>query len=497
MNASSFPAPALGLVLCLGATPIASGSAAVAPSIVLILADDIGYGDLGCYGATHVRTPNLDRLAQEGLRFMDAHAPASVCTPTRYSLLTGLYAWRRSDTAIAEGDAAALIQPGTPTLASQLKQAGYVTGVVGKWHLGLGNAPTNYNGVVAPGPLEIGFDSAFLIPATGDRVPTVYLENHHVLNLDPGDPIEISFTRPFPGEPIGRTHPELLLIRGDAHHSGAIHGGIPRVGYQRGGAAARWKDEDIARVLVDRATQFIGQQSRDRPFLLFLSTHDIHEPMVPHDDFRGSSRLGSRGDVIQQLDWTVGEVMKVLAARGLDRNSLVVFSSDNGGKIKDTYDDGTNALHAAQPPNGTLRGHKGQLYEGGHRVPLIVRWPDGAVPAGRRSDALVSLIDFLPSFSKLAGIAVPLAAARDARETLDAFLGREGAVGRDELVMQGNHPAPLALRYRQWKLVETPGGLELYNLADDPGETVDLASTHPVQVRELSNRLARVRQGGG
>lgn len=463
------------------------------PNIIFILSDDVGYGDLSCYGATKVKTPNLDRLAREGTRFTDAHSPASVCTPTRFALLTGKYAWRRPGTGIAPGNATMLIPPGTPTVASVLKQAGYRTGLVGKWHLGLGTTEPDFNGEIKPGPLELGFDTCFIIPATGDRVPCVFIEDHRVYGLDPKDPIRVSYNGPIGNEPTGLTHPEMLKIKADRSHSQAIVNGVSRIGYMTGGTAALWKDEDIADTLTRRAVTFLEKQKAGTPFFLLLTPHDIHEPMVPHPRFRGTSQCGWRGDVIHQLDWTVGEVLGALDRLGLARDTLVIFTSDNGGAIKNTYDDGTNMLHALQPPNGTLRGQKGALYEGGHRVPFLARWP-ARIPAGKQSAALFAHIDMIPTFAALSGTKAPAGAAPDAVDVSAALVGQAGANGRTELVLQNNNQAPLALRSGNWKLITRMNGTaELYDLAKDPAEANDLAATEPDRTKQLSERLAAIR----
>lgn len=468
-------------------------AAASRPNIVFILSDDVGYGDLACYGAQRVKTPNLDRIAREGVRFTDAHAPASVCTPTRFALLTGKYAWRQAGTGIAPGNATLLIPTSTPTVASVLKQAGYRTGLVGKWHLGIGTTEPDFNGELKPGPNEIGFDYSFFIPATGDRVPCVFVENHRVVGLDPKDPIRVSYTGPIGNEPLGSTHPQLLKIKADASHSKAIVNGISRIGYMTGGTAALWKDEDIADTIARRAVTFLEKQKAGTPFFLLLTPHDIHEPMVPHPRFRGTSDCGWRGDVIHQLDWTVGEVLAALDRLGFAKDTLVIFTSDNGGALKDTYDDGTNALHERQPPNGTLRGRKGQLYEGGHRVPFVARWP-GRIPAGGESAALFAHVDMIATFAALTGQKLPAGAGPDAVNVLPALLAEKGAKGRDELVLQNNGQNPLALRAGNWKLIAPPSGkLELYNLATDPAEAKDLAATEPARVETMVARLAAIR----
>ena len=272
---------------------LAAAQAADRPNIVFILSDDVGYGDLVCYGANQVKTPNLDRLAREGRQFTDAHAPASVCTPTRFAFMTGQYAWRHKGTGIAPGNATLLIPVGTPTVPSVLKQAGYQTGIVGKWHLGLGTTEPDFNQEIKPGPIELGFGYSFIIPATGDRVPCVFIENHRVAGLDPADPIKVSYGKPVGNEPTGLTHPERLIIKADKNHSQAIVNGVSRIGYMTGGTAALWKDQDIADVLTRKAVAFLEKQKAGTPFFLYFTPHDIHEPMVPHPRFRGTSGCGS------------------------------------------------------------------------------------------------------------------------------------------------------------------------------------------------------------
>nr|HQQ91764.1 sulfatase-like hydrolase/transferase [Kiritimatiellia bacterium] len=258
-------------------------------NVVVILADDVGWGDLSCFGATAVQTPQVDRLAREGARFTDAHASAATCTPTRYAMLTGEYAWRKQGTGIATGDAALLIEPGRTTLAAVFQRAGYVTGVVGKWHLGLGPGPglTDWNKEVVPGPREIGFDYSFLIPATGDRTPCVYLENQRVVGLDPDDPIQVSFKlkeENYPGELDGRRDRAQLKMDWDYGHHFAVVNGIGRIGYMAGGKRARWVDEEMADTLAAKGAAFIAR-NKDKPFFLYFATHDIHVPRVPHPRF--------------------------------------------------------------------------------------------------------------------------------------------------------------------------------------------------------------------
>jgi arylsulfatase A-like enzyme len=477
------------------------GNTSQKPNIIYILSDDLGYGDLGCYGATHVKTPNLDQLAAEGIRFTDAHATASVCTPTRFALLTGKYAWRQEGTGIARGDAPLLIKPGTMTIPSLLKSAGYATGIVGKWHLGLGEEKTDFNKPIRPGPLELGFDYAFFIPATGDRVPCVFVENHDVVNYDPADPIQVSYGKEKIGnEPTGMDEGVKLKMKGDKRHSQTVINGIPRIGYMSGGRKAHWVDEDIADNITAKASSFIEKNAKG-PFFLFLSTHDIHEPMVPHKRFAGTSRCGSRGDVIQQLDWTVGEVMKTLDRLNLRENTLVIFTSDNGGAIKSTYDDGTNELHGLQKPNGALRGKKAWLYEGAHRVPFIARWP-GKIEAGQESSALLAQVDMLHTFASLTGVPLPNDAGLDSLNVLPLLLGKSsGQNSREELVLQGNSAFPLALRQNDWILLETGPNpqrvdYELYDLNTDLAQKEDLAARETKRLNQMKSRLQQIRSQG-
>src|SRR5882757_4070729 len=355
-----------------------TGSAAFAPpfrkpNIVLIYADDVGYGDVSCYGATRVRTPNIDSIAGQGVRFTNAHSPSATCTPSRYALMTGQYAWRMPGTGILPGDAPLIIQPGRVTLPSMLKQQGYRTGVVGKWHLGLGGGKIDWNGEVAPGPLEIGFDYSFLMPATLDRVPCVFVEDHRVVNLDPKDPIEISYQKPFPGEPTGKNNPELLRMLPSHGHDQAIVNGVSRIGYMTGGKSALWTDENIVDVLTSKACAFI-EGNRDRqPFFLYYASPDIHVPRLPNHRFVGKTEMGPRGDAIAELDWSVGEILKALDRNGLAENTLVIFSSDNGPVVDDGYKDQAVEKLGSHKPAGSYRGGKYSNFDGGTRVPFVVR----------------------------------------------------------------------------------------------------------------------------
>lgn len=485
------------------ALPRAWARTASKPNIVLIYADDVGYGDLSCYGATRVKTPNLDRLAAEGIRFTDAHSSAATCTPSRYSLLTGEYAFRLPKARVLPGDAPALIRPGRTTLASVLRQAGYRTAVIGKWHLGLGDGNLDWNGEIRPGPNDVGFDESFIIPATGDRVPTVYVENRRVYQLDPRDPISVNYQARIGNEPTGRGNPELLTMRPSHGHDMTIVNGISRIGWMTGGRAARWVDEEMADVLTRRAVRFL-EANQARPFFLYFSTHDIHVPRAPHARFAAATPMGPRGNALAELDWCAGELLHALDRLRLAADTLVMFTSDNGPVVDDGYQDEAVARLGAHRPAGPFRGGKYSNFEAGTRVPLLVRWPR-RVPRRRESAALVSQMDFLSSLAELTGQLLPPGEGRDSENLLPALLGRT-ARGRAELVQQAG---ALSLRQGDWKYIPPGPGArinqnvnielgndpapQLYHLRADPGERDNLAARHPGRVEAMRQRLAKIR----
>lgn len=483
-----------------------TAAAATLPNIVLLYADDLGYGDVSCYGATELRTPNIDRLAEQGLRFTDAHCAAATCTPSRYTLLTGQYAWRRKGTGIARGDAPLIIERGRTTLASMLKKAGYTPGIVGKWHLGLGEPGMDWNGPIKPGPLELGFDYCFLIPATGDRVPCVYVENHRVVGLDPADPIRVSYSDPIPGEPTGKENPELLKMHPSHGHDQAIVNGISRIGYMSGGKSALWVDEDMADVITDKAIAFI-ERNKQRRFFLFFASHDIHVPRVPHSRFVGKSGMGPRGDVILEFDDCVGRILQTLDRLELADDTLVILTSDNGPVVDDGYRDEAVEKLGNHKPSGPWRGGKYSNFEAGTRMPTIVRWP-GRVKPDSMSAALVSQVDLTASLAALTGQELEDADAPDSLNQLAAWLGTD-PVGRDYLVEQAG---ALSLRHGQWKYIQPSKGPrknvrvnielgndpdgQLYNLAADPGETKNLISTDPQRAQAMARKLEKLRETG-
>lgn len=486
-------------------TAIAPLSAAPpTPNILLIYADDLGYGDVSCYGSKTIRTPNVDRLAAEGLRFTDGHAAAATCTPSRYAMLTGEYAFRRKGTGILPGDARMIIEPGRTTLPGILQQAGYVTGVVGKWHLGLGSGDIDWNGEIDPGPLEVGFNYSFIMAATGDRVPCVYVENHRVVGLDPADPIRVSYKQPFPGEPTGTSNPELLRMKPSHGHNQALINGISRIGYMTGGRSALWKDEDMADRFTGKAITFI-EEHRSKPFFLYFAAHDPHVPRVPHPRFVGKSGLGSRGDAIVQFDDCVGRLLNTIERLGLRHNTLVVLTSDNGPVVDDGYNDEAVSKLGDHRPAGSLRGGKYSAFEGGTRVPFIVRWPSRVKPGV--SDALFCQVDFPATFAALAGRELKAETAGDSVNLLPVLLG-ESAKGRSELV---EHAGPLGLRQDTWKFIEPTKGPrknantgtelgtdpqgQLYDLTTDVGETTNVISKQAEKAKTMADRLEAIRQG--
>ncbi len=482
-------------------TPFAIAADARPRNVVIIYADDLGYGDVGAYGATAVKTPHMDRLAKEGLRFTDGHAPSATCTPSRYAMLTGEYAWRQKGTGIARGDAGAIIQPGRTTLATIFRDAGYRTAVVGKWHLGLGpgGKATDWNQEIAPGPREIGFDYSFLMPATGDRVPCVYVENQRVVGLDPADPITVSFDGPIGKEPTGRAQPELLKLHPSHGHDQTIVNGISRIGYMTGGTSARWVDEDIADRFTARAVAFMEREQAN-PFFLFFSLHDIHVPRVPHPRFVGATGMGPRGDVIAEFDWCVGEILETLDRLNLTGDTLVILSSDNGPVVDDGYRDDAVEKLGDHKPSGPFRGGKYSHFEAGTRVPFIIRWPKQVKPGV--SDALVCQVDFPTSLGKLIGQNVTADQAPDSLDTLDALLGRSDQ-GREHLVEHAI--SGISLRVGNWKYIPAHNGPkvnlntntetgndpaeQLYDLGADIGERHNLATREPARLKAMAALL--------
>ena len=477
------------------------------PNVLVIMTDDVGYGDFSCYGAKRVHTPNIDRLAANGVRFTDAHACASTSTPSRYGFLTGEYPFRRPGTDVAAGNAAMVIRPEQFTLADLFKAAGYTTAAIGKWHLGLGSrtAQQDWNGQIDLTPADLGFDYSCIMAATADRVPCVFIENGRVRNYDASAPIQVSYRSNFSGEPTGKSHPELLRLRPSHGHDMSIVNGISRIGFMKGGGKALWKDENIADSIADYALRWIAatQQPEDsahRPFFMYLCTNDVHVPRWPHERFRGQSPMGLRGDAIVQLDWTVGQIMDGLHKLGIADNTLVILTSDNGPVLDDGYADDAESLAGTHRPGGPWRGGKYSAFEAGSAVPFIVSWPAGGVRRGGESRALISLIDGVRSLAPIAGVELNDTLACDSRNFCDTWLGRSGEPRDYILSMAYNRE--VSLRTPRWKYIPAMKGpamvpwgpkietgfapeAQLYDLSFKKGENKNVIESQPQVAKEL------------
>lgn len=472
------------------------------PNIIIIYLDDLGYGDLSAYGATALQTPNIDRLANEGLKFTNAYATSATCTPSRYALLTGIYPWRNENAKILPGTAPLLIGVDQMTLPKMLKTKGYNTGVVGKWHLGLGTGHVDWNERISPGPNEVGFDYAFIMAATQDRVPTVYIDNGYVAGLENDDPILVDYDKNFEGEPTGLENPELLKMKWHHGHNNSIVNGIPRIGFMKGGEKARWVDEEMADVFLEKAQKYIREKKNgSRPFFLYYAMQQPHVPRTPHPRFEGLSGMGPRGDVILEADWCVGQLMKTLEEEGLLDNTLVIFSSDNGPVLNDGYYDDAVEKLGTHSPAGPLRGGKYSLFEAGTRVPFITYWK-GRIQPGV-SDAMVSQLDLLTSLATLVGSDIR---ADDSMDMLSVLMG-DSKMGREELILEAS--TRTALRSGDFVMIppyDGPAvqtqvnielgndeGYQLYNLKTDISQKSNIASSEPELLERLIKRFNEIR----
>lgn len=490
-----------GLILGCAAITGAHAQKAVhgKPNIVIIYVDDLGYGDLSCYGAVNVKTPAVDKLAAAGLKFTDGHCSASTCTPSRFAILTGSYAFR-NNAAILPGDAPLIIDPKKQTLPGMLQKAGYVTAAIGKWHLGLGSGHPNWNDSISPGPNEVGFNYSFIIPATPDRVPAVFVEDHHIVKLNKKDPVSVNYDHPIGNDPVGLQHPELLKMQADSQHSGTIVNGVSRIGYMKGGHSAYWKDEDFSKVLTAKALHFMDA-NRKKPFFLYFALPNIHVPRMPNARFVGATAMGPRGDDIVEMDWITAQVMNKLRQLKLDKNTIVIFSSDDGPVVDDGYADKAEALMGSHKPAGPYKGGKYSAYEGGTRVPFIVSWPTVVKPG--ISKALISQVDLFRSLAALTRSTPQPTAAPDSQNMLEVLLGKRQA-GRSAMVEEAftmcyrqgewKYIAPVSQRPPAWLAnKKVPTGLQateqLYNLKTDPAEQHNLATAMPAKTRELRGLL--------
>jgi len=474
------------------------------PNIVLIFTDDVGFGDHGCYGATKVQTPNIDRLAEEGRRFTDAHSGSAVCTPSRYSLLTGEYPFRGGISRPIFSHDPLIIDPEKTTLASVLKNAGYDTACIGKWHLGFGDEQDpDWNKDLKPGPLELGFDYYFGIPVVNSHSPFVFVENHRVLGLDPDDPLV------YGGEPPTREYPEKILTHASLSGGQAAH--------------ALYRDEELGMTLTEKANRWMRQE-RERPFFLYFATPHVHHPFTPHPRFQGTSRCGRYGDFIHELDWIVGEAMETLDELGLRENTIVILTSDNGGMLNLG---GQEAWTAGHRMNGDLLGFKFDAWEGGHRVPFIARWPEKIEP-GSVSHQLICHVDLLATLASASGGALSPDDAPDSFNILPALTGSPEKPIRDHIVLDPLDEEKLGFRKDSWVYLGWRGGggfaassgrklggpaaleftgqkhsdiengdfkpeapsEQLYDLDADPSQSVNVIREHPEVAERLVAELA-------
>jgi len=471
------------------ADPIKSSPGGPPPNIILMLADDLGYGDLSCYGATKIKTPNIDRLASQGVRFSDAHAPASVCQPTRYGILAGRYHWRAKRTGNGY-----YFQENEILLPEVLRSAGYATAAFGKWHLGWGIdkewAPDLWSKPISHGPLQAGFDYFFGQASGHEWPPFVFIENDHVFKLDPSDPVVIT-----------KENPKYWPYAGGQGSSK--------------GAKAAHEAYDVERLdltIAQRACDWIGQQKK--PFFVYLPFFAPHVPIMPSADFKGTSRAGIYGDFVQQLDHAVGTILDYLDKQGLMENTLVVFTSDNGGCYV------AEAMELRHRTNGLLLGLKTDAWEGGHREPLIARWP-GRIPAGKTCGALVSLTDLFPTIAAASDAKLPRNAAPDGLNQLPVMENPNANVPvRTEMVYDGK-----ALRSGDWVYLPGPGNMgvfgtfyfkplgfrnsqhdeegkllpdalpeQLYNLRNDPSQTTNVLKDYPEIASQMAARLKEMKR---
>lgn len=497
--------------------PPSAGADGGRPNIILIFADDLGYGDLGCYGAAKVQTPNIDKLAAEGRRFTDAHSASAVCTPSRYGLLTGEYPFRGNDDKGIWGPCghfqSLLIDTDKLTLGQLFKNKDYATAAIGKWHLGFGTGKTDWNKPLRPGPLELGFDYYFGVPKVNSGYPYVYVENDGIVGYDPDDPIVFkppySKTTTYPAE-AGRKTPNKVGGARQAH--------------------ALYDDEKTGTLLTEKAVNWINE-NKDNPFFLYFATTNIHHPFTPAPRFKGTSQCGLYGDFIHEFDWMVGELIKCLEENDLTDNTLVIVTSDNGGMFNTV---GQAAFKAGHRQNGDLLGFKFGVWEGGQRVPFIAKWP-GKIKPNTVSGQLISSIDMLATFAAITGQTVEKDQLADSMNVLPALLGEPSSPLRDTLVLCPYRPTHLAVRKGKWIYIPAQGSggfkgkpgthaaggptcisfvgsvnsdiengkikkdappAQLYNIESDVSQTKNLYTQYPEVVKEMQALLAGYRPSG-
>jgi len=494
-NLFLFSASALALLGC-------TKEKEVKPNVIVILADDLGYGDVSAYGSATIQTPNIDKLAKGGVCFTNGYATSATSTPSRYALMTGMYPWKNEKAKILPGDAPLIIGEDQHTLPKMMQQAGYATAAIGKWHLGMGRGDVNWNETIVPGANQTGFDYSCLIAATNDRVPTVYIENGNVVGLEKADPIEVSYKQNFEGEPTALTNPEMLKMQWSHGHNNSIVNGIPRIGYMKGGKNARWVDEDMADYFTGKVKEFISD-NRNKPFFLYFGLHQPHVPRTPNGRFVGSTTMGPRGDAIMEADWCVGEVIEHLEQSGLLENTIIIFTSDNGPVLNDGYKDDAVEKLGEHTPSGGLRGGKYSLFDAGTHVPFFVYWKDKIQPVV--SDALVCQIDLMASFAEM--LKLPLKEKLDSENLLPAFMGTSQQ-GRNELVVEAQ--GKLAIRQGDWIMIppykgpvrNTTGNelgnlpeFGLFNIKTDKAQTTNLASEQSATLEKLKSDFYSITKG--
>lgn len=482
------------------------------PNVILIFADDLGYGDVGSYGATKVQTPNIDKLAAEGRRFTDAHSASAVCTPSRYGILTGKYPFRGKGGKGIWGPCShtqpLLIDTNKLTLGELFKNKGYSTAAIGKWHLGFGNTKTDWNKPLRPGPLELGFDYYFGIPKVNSGYPYVYVENDSIVGYDPKDPLifgkePYSKTTTYPVKTAGNKTPNKFSGAKEAH--------------------AIYDDERTGTLVTEKAVSWI-ENNKENPFFLYFPTPNIHHPFTPAPRFKGSSQAGLYGDFIHEFDWMVGELMACLDKNGLTDNTLVIVTSDNGGMFNFG---GQNAFKEDHRINGDLLGFKFGIWEGGHRVPFIARWP-GKIKPNTTSNQLISGIDMLATFAAITEQTLEKKQQADSVNILPALTGEPSTPLRDSLVLHSFKSSHLSVRKGNWVYIPKQGSggfkggpgqhaaggpkcisfvgsknsdiangkikndappAQLYNLENDLSQTKNLYNEYPEKVKEMQALL--------
>jgi arylsulfatase A len=466
------------------------------PNVIFIMADDFGYGDMSCYGAKLFKTPACDRLADEGMRFTDAHSPAAVCTPTRYSVLTGRYSWRSwLKNWVLQENHPLLIDTNRLTMGKVFQQAGYTTGCIGKWHLGWGTElDIDLSDNPKPGPLEVGFDSFFGVPFShnSSKQRRVFMRDRRIINLKPGLKYDSK-------EAMKDTMRNL---------------------------------EDTAIDLSREAVAFIDR-NKDKPFFLYYPTTNIHFPLTPNSKFKGTTKAGIYGEFVIEFDWAVQQVLNALERNGISDNTIVVVTSDNGAKPPGPLKQ--LAAFNNHPCNGPWRGTKRHIHEGGHRIPLIVRWP-GKIKQSTTSEETVCLTDFFRTFANLLNQTVPDNAGEDSYDLTDLLLGKPYKTPLREATVHHSVSGQFAIRQGDWKLIEGSGNgdyprneknkldvktwnpernpttgkwskldyfqlkpdgkFQLYNLKSDPKEENNLSKKHPEKVRQLLQLLDQYRNNG-